>query len=292
MYAIDPNFPNEKPHGWELAHESRDIDFCIWVLEQDGLQVPPFTQHTGGEGMLSSLGLDAESWRTWFRNIVIPRDPRLLWRREDIESEIEEKLARFVESDRKMLQSLENGNYGDIYSEEELAALKKHCQKWTADDATIRATLRACVANGIIWEHQQAEKAARELEKLPNAIENLDEFAPPPEFWLGNRAVREKLGELWQQYHSVKGRFKKLAEEQVGSHCPSEAQEDAKQEFSSHLECLGFLKAFIVSYPEVVEYVIPPITVIISTKPESAYDIASWESLARGAKALVESNNE
>ena len=38
------------------------IDFCVWVLEKDGLRVAPFDQHPDGDGSLRSRGMTAEAW--------------------------------------------------------------------------------------------------------------------------------------------------------------------------------------------------------------------------------------
>jgi hypothetical protein len=43
-----------------------DVDFCVWVIEQDGLPVPPFDRRPDGDGALRAAGLDAASWRRWF----------------------------------------------------------------------------------------------------------------------------------------------------------------------------------------------------------------------------------
>lgn len=43
-----------------------DVDFCVWLLEWDGLRVPPFDCHPGGTGELRGMGMTAESWNAWF----------------------------------------------------------------------------------------------------------------------------------------------------------------------------------------------------------------------------------
>lgn len=56
------------------AATDRDVDFCIWVLEADGLRVPPFEYHTGGDGNLRAAGLDRESWRSWVEGMIRLKD--------------------------------------------------------------------------------------------------------------------------------------------------------------------------------------------------------------------------
>jgi hypothetical protein len=46
------------------------VDFCVWVLEWDGLHVPPFDHHAGGTGDLRAAGLTAAGWWKWFTSNV------------------------------------------------------------------------------------------------------------------------------------------------------------------------------------------------------------------------------
>jgi hypothetical protein len=48
------------------------VDFCLWVLQVDGLHVPPFDQHPDGDGSLRALGLTEDSWQTWFLRVLDP----------------------------------------------------------------------------------------------------------------------------------------------------------------------------------------------------------------------------
>jgi hypothetical protein len=46
------------------------VDFCIWVLETDGLQVAPFDQHSDGDGSLRAVGLNAVNWQSWLIRVA------------------------------------------------------------------------------------------------------------------------------------------------------------------------------------------------------------------------------
>lgn len=46
------------------------VDFCVWVLESDGLRVPPFDRHDDGDGALRARGFDAQGWRVWADDVV------------------------------------------------------------------------------------------------------------------------------------------------------------------------------------------------------------------------------
>lgn len=56
------------------------VDFCLWVLQTDGLRLAPFDRHPEGPGLLRALGVDPETWREWLHAIValqaMPADPR------------------------------------------------------------------------------------------------------------------------------------------------------------------------------------------------------------------------
>lgn len=51
-----------------------DLDFCVWLLERDGLRVPPFDQHPDGTGELRALGMNAENWSAWFHAVALAPD--------------------------------------------------------------------------------------------------------------------------------------------------------------------------------------------------------------------------
>jgi hypothetical protein len=46
------------------------LDFCVWVLERDGLRVPPFDRHPDGDGSLRAAGMTMAAWRAWFARVV------------------------------------------------------------------------------------------------------------------------------------------------------------------------------------------------------------------------------
>jgi hypothetical protein len=67
---------------WSLhADLPLGINFCVWVLQRDGLAVPPFDRHPPGDGSLQAVGLDAGLWLSWFTETVIgqrsPANPSL-----------------------------------------------------------------------------------------------------------------------------------------------------------------------------------------------------------------------
>ena len=45
------------------------IDFCVWVLERDGLRVAPFDRHVDGDGSLRAAGMTPEAWQAWLGRV-------------------------------------------------------------------------------------------------------------------------------------------------------------------------------------------------------------------------------
>src|SRR5947209_2077699 len=68
---MDHDFADRPPRRLPFSVASdRWIDFCIWVLEVDGLQVPPFDRHGAGGGSLRALGLDGAGGGAWLQTVV------------------------------------------------------------------------------------------------------------------------------------------------------------------------------------------------------------------------------
>jgi hypothetical protein len=56
---------------WTFSHGfSMPVDFCVWVLDRDGLRVPPFDCHPDGDGVLRAGSLNADGWRGWVEEVV------------------------------------------------------------------------------------------------------------------------------------------------------------------------------------------------------------------------------
>jgi len=67
---------------WSLSADVNiGINFCVWALMIDGLQVAPFDVHPPGDGSLQKAGLHAQMWQSWFTEAVIgqrtPANPSL-----------------------------------------------------------------------------------------------------------------------------------------------------------------------------------------------------------------------
>jgi hypothetical protein len=67
VFCKDQNAEN----AWKIVigfHPS--VDFCVWLLEADGLRVSPFDLHDEQDGPLQRVGLDAGTWTELFTNVL------------------------------------------------------------------------------------------------------------------------------------------------------------------------------------------------------------------------------
>jgi hypothetical protein len=67
---------------WSFSEDVNiGINFCVWILQLDGLRVSPFDAHPAGDGSLQGVGLHPQMWRSWFIETVIgqrsPANPSL-----------------------------------------------------------------------------------------------------------------------------------------------------------------------------------------------------------------------
>jgi hypothetical protein len=94
---------------WSFAGGFREpsLDFCLWILQVDGLRVPPFDQHPDGDRSLRTLGLTAEDWQSWFRRVIDPEQR---------------------ERDIKQLQQQAHGEYLKLSGEPDLEHLRLRYQ--------------------------------------------------------------------------------------------------------------------------------------------------------------------
>lgn len=147
---------------WDLNQGSnRNVDFCVWVLQVDGLQFHPFTHHASGNRILQKLGLDVQTWTTWVRNVVASQSNQLLWHIPDITARVERELEDLREFEHRTPISLR----------QEREKLKLYFR----------------------WQEQQYQEAKAIAESF--SIKML-----PDEIWQGNGRIRDSLKSLWLEY--------------------------------------------------------------------------------------------
>lgn len=65
-------------------YQSAYIDFAVWVLRHDGLDVAPFDLHERGFGNLRIAGMTKDSWLEWFRRLVATQHTGFRLRRDGV----------------------------------------------------------------------------------------------------------------------------------------------------------------------------------------------------------------
>lgn len=64
-------FQSGSTDRWHWSEDAfPPLAFCVHALVRDGLKVPPFDRHPGGDQGLRERGLDAETWRMWVSEVV------------------------------------------------------------------------------------------------------------------------------------------------------------------------------------------------------------------------------
>lgn len=215
-------------YGFNIA-----VDFCIWVLELDGLHVPPFDQHPEGDRILQKRGLDAEAWREWLTTVVAFQDSILLWPLEsqDQQSWVEEKLT----------------SYGDW------ASSMAHKPDMIA--------LRSSLEKQWIRLEQQYRAAVARVSHIPG---DKSKFRYPADVWVGEPAVGELLLSLWQRYQSVVAERNPERRLLAQRSSFKEGSSTLLQDLEPYHARLDYLLVYQVNYPALVEYLIPPVAVILS----------------------------
>lgn len=212
---------------------SHYIDFALWILVQDGLQVPPFDKHNGGNEVLQSLGMTRSSWGEWLRLILIRHDNRLIWHVPNIDAKVQEN----VESFKKMI-----GMVSEAYSIDYNAVYGQQLYDSQSEDYLTSLT-----------EQEQAyQQALIDYQGLDiNSIRESD----PHQLYPDNTKVRERLAFLWDDYNSNHHSNKFINETLL---TPKIWDVEKKTPTDKYREM------FLVDYPYVVELFIPPIFAIVT----------------------------
>ena len=148
-----------------------EVDFCVWVLQADGLQAGSFRHHADGSGALSARGVTASDWQQWVSRIVLCRDPRLLW----------------------------GMSLDEMPDPAALDLIAYSAERGIEIGAEERSRLEA-------MRQQQAQQTLEQYEAaiagLPEdvGIEDILEGVSGIDLWRGSTEVRSQLEELWQVY--------------------------------------------------------------------------------------------
>ena len=163
-----------------ITGSSSCIDFAFWVLLQDGLQVPPFDKHTGGNQILQSLGMTQESWHEWLRRILIRHDTRLLGHVPDIDAQIE----RYINAEK---QTFDGGREHDP---DNIICDELWCER---KSQVYRAML-----------NRQQEAYIEALADYPGMDLKFIQENEAPQLWQDSLKMQGILNQLWSDYKPLK----------------------------------------------------------------------------------------
>jgi len=219
------NLGTKKPWCFNNGNNP-NIDFCIWVLEKDGLRVSPFDVHPLGNGELQKAGMDAISWQNWLVKVVATQDNRLNWEVKNKQKYQADNLASF--------ETTASISDRDINKLEIESALEKI----------------------LSWEQEEYKTA---VAKLGNTSQN----AEPPDVWDGNLKIKDLLTKLWQEYLNLKeDRFSIFVDTPLNTYA-------RLKPYQTHL---ATLQIYQINYPQLREYIIPPVAAILAVNSQENSD--------------------
>ncbi len=217
--------------GYICMGSSSCIDFAFWVLLQDGLQVPPFDKHTGGNQILQSLGMTRESWYEWLRRILIQHDSRLRGRVLDIDAEIKE----YIEAKKQTFDGAYNHDPDNIICDE----------LWCEQESLVyRAIL-----------NRKQELYAEALADYSGMDLKFIQENKAHQLWQDNPEIQGMLNQLWSDYEPQKysNEFIELA-----MATPRMWDTESQPPTLKHREM------FVVDFPYEVELFVEPIFAIVT----------------------------
>jgi hypothetical protein len=233
------------------------IDFCLWVLEVDGLQVYPFHLHNpSGTRELQSCGLTVECWQRWFERVIFLQDPHLRQMNLDLDAELwaDEQIAQY----RRMAEAIQKF---PEFSEQSIESI---------DFQEIRQTL---VKRHHI--HQQRRLLVEQrLYPYLNPIQIKAAIHDPSLAFKGNELLSTRLCEKWQQYQTVlDSRIAGRISTRVFLNDPD-------------LEILPELNIFFVGYPACTEFLQQP-NYVVAAKFQDRSNQAIRELIQWSVKSLM-----
>lgn len=260
----------EKPEEPWLCQIATDghINFCIWILQIDGLSVPPFNHHPDGDHSLRNQGLDAESWQVWLARVLATKDPYLNCHVPNIQA----KLAEEVSNQELQINScIELGMLPPDYANQ---------LYWSE--------FRASKERQLIRSEQLYQQAVKRLGDIPRNV-------TPPELWHGAPAVREGLRELWQRRLLINEKASIALFQSLEAN--SSAWLDLYpthnnlpwSDLAQYQSRLKGLQFYDINYFAPVEYIVHPISILMSQLECDVEDLRS--RTLRAVERLINLSN-
>jgi hypothetical protein len=215
---------------------NRALDFCIWTLEVDGLHVPPFERHQGGNGTLRSRGLDADSWQAWLSTVA-----HAVERRFEYQLEVQQ---HHTETDAR---------YEPAF----------HAHEQRAEERSVIQRLALLPERvGLVGRYMRdAWKADANVARVS--------YPEPAQLWFGPDPTKERLSELWLVYkkRDLANRRRSWKGTSLRLYLTSPAFVAFEQEIeASGKPWLPPVVVPMVNYPGPITYLIPPSVALIAAR--------------------------
>jgi hypothetical protein len=232
MYTeLIPHTPEStRPFFQIVKGFDRPCDFALWILQTDGLHVPPFDRHPEGNGKLQRLGMTAQQWV--FRMQCLD-DMRLRWHIPNFE-------ARLAKEHQRLEPRIQ-------------AAIAQGIPVTATDEEILKATVERRL-------HHTQRGYHEAVEHLPIDV---DRSATPPYVWHGNSAVQEQLQDLWN-YHLEHEAAHGEATSSTFTHQGDEHALYAAIHQSGISQHQSMLYLRFVHYPQRVALTCPPASIVLS----------------------------
>lgn len=244
---------------------NQKVDFCVWILEQDGLKVPPFIHHPDGNGRFRELGLSTTDWLGWFEKVIKGQDQRLNWHVENIQTSLSEAEENFERMNS--LASLTT-------NVESTSKLGKHVEKER-------------LKRNLLWQEQQYQQA---ITLAGDICRNNFE---PSNYWEGSEKILHLLSQLWQVYLlQIRERGKALIDiflEQRGGKKRLSISPEMFKELKNLQNRSDCLEIYQVIYSHAVEYCLSPVYIVVSLNFLDK-NSSNSQSILRMAQQLIENN--
>jgi hypothetical protein len=266
---------NEGLRAWDCSSGYKShVDFLVWVLEIDGLHIPPFNQHPQGDQSLKSRRITADLWKSWMTQVL------QYFYYDNV----------FSCRNSSVLQG--NQNYQALLNQRalELAERQNIDQSAVEEKLTRYAARQQAEAEQLLEEAQQFYGGVMPPHLYPNNF---------PSIWTGESTLIDRLQELWAEFQSIyqqrRSQWDWLDLPQSINYqpeLPPEAGErrDLWAQLKPYQAHLRTLKVYLVAYPYTVSYAQPPVSCLISVSPESQRRQLFYDQATQAAQKLVQLN--
>ena len=257
LFVLQPEPPWSIHFGMNAV-----VDFCIWILEVDGLHVPPFTCHERGLGSLQRLGLTPQCWESWATAVLAIQNPILSWNRDckDLDAWVAQEFA----------------------SLEQFALVLLQQPTWAGQTIDFEG-LRYSLECRYQQSRERYNKARSQIALINNQLLSeigLGSDKELPAACLMAQPLRTKLQELWDIYNEQVYSSRVQATASLGEQMVSTGS-------GKLYDLLDQLNVYVVSYPFNVEWLVPPDTVVTSNRHLLPETDALDELIERAVRQLA-----